>query len=60
MTSLIMTYLTIAGLLALTTFPVLVPAIITAGHAIRRRISGPARAANYLPTVSRRLAAAAA
>ncbi len=39
MTSLIMTYLTIAGMLVLTTFPVLVPAIITAGHLIRRRIS---------------------
>jgi ABC-type transport system involved in cytochrome c biogenesis permease component len=60
MASVITTYLTIAGMLALTTFPVLVPALITAGHAIRHRISGPARAANYLPTVSRRLAAAAA
>jgi hypothetical protein len=44
-------------MLALTTFPVLVPAIITAGHAIRRRIAGPA---NYQPTVSRRRLAAAA
>ena len=60
MTSVIMTYLTIAGMLALTTFPVLVVALITAGHAVRRRIAGSARAANYLPTVSRRLAAAAA
>ena len=60
MTSLIMTYLTIAGMLALTTFPVLVPAIITAGHAIRRRFSGQARAAAYQPTVSRRSLAAAA
>jgi hypothetical protein len=34
-----MTYLTIVGMLVLTTFPVLVPAIITAGHAIRRWIS---------------------
>ena len=34
-----MTYLTIVGMLALTTFPVLVSAIITAGHVIRRRIS---------------------
>jgi hypothetical protein len=59
MTSVFMTYLTIAGMLALTTFPVLVPAIITAGHAIRRRFA-PARSAAYLPTVSRRLAAAAA
>jgi hypothetical protein len=57
MTSVIMTYLTIAGMLALTTFPVLVPAIITAGHAIRRQIAGPA---NYQPTVSRRRLAAAA
>ena len=57
MTSVFMTYLTIAGMLALTTFPVLVPAIITAGHAIRRRIAGPA---NSQPTVSRRRLAAAA
>ena len=60
MSSVISTYLTIAAMLALTTFPVLVPAIITAGHAIRRRFAGPARSAAYLPTVSRRLAAAAA
>ena len=60
MTSVIMTYLTIAGMLALTTFPVLVPAIITAGHAIQRRIAGPARAAAYQPTVSRRRLAPAA
>ena len=59
MSSVIATYLTIAAMLVLTTFPVLVPAIITAGHAIRRRISAQARAA-YLPTVSRRLAAATA
>jgi hypothetical protein len=59
MTSVITTYLTIAGMLALTTFPVLVPALITAGHVIRRRISGPARAAVYQPTVSRRRLAAA-
>lgn len=39
MTPLIMTYLTILGMLVLTTFPVLVPAFITAGHLIRRRIS---------------------
>jgi ABC-type transport system involved in cytochrome c biogenesis permease component len=56
MTSVIMTYLTIAGLLALTTFPVLVPVLITAVHAIIRRTAGPARAATYQPTVSRRLA----
>ncbi len=55
-----MSYLTIAAMLVLTTFPVLVPAIITAGHAIMRRTSGPARAATYQPTVSRRLAFAAA
>ncbi len=59
MSSVIATFLTIATMLVLTTFPVLVPAIITAGHAIRRRISVRARAA-YLPTVSRRLAAATA
>jgi hypothetical protein len=59
MASVIETYLTIAGMLALTTFPVLVPAFITAGHAIRRRISPRARA-TYQPTVARRLAAAAA
>jgi hypothetical protein len=39
MTPLIMSCLTILGMLVLTTFPVLVPAIITAGHLIRRRIS---------------------
>ena len=60
MSSVIATYLTIAAMLALTTFPVLVAALITAGHAIRRRIAGPARSAAYLPTASRRLAATAA
>jgi hypothetical protein len=60
MSSVIETYLTIAAMLALTTFPVLVPAIITAAHAIIRRTAGPARAATYQPTVSRRLAAPAA
>ena len=60
MSSVISTYLTIAGMLALTTFPVLVPAIITAGHAIRRRFFAPANGAAYQPTVSRRLVAAAA
>jgi hypothetical protein len=39
MTSLIMTYLTIAGMLVLTTLLVLVRVIITAGHLIGRRIS---------------------
>ena len=52
MTSVIMTYLTIAGMLALTTFPVLVPAIITAGYAIRRRIFAQSGSAAYLTTVS--------
>ena len=37
MSSVIATYLTIAAMLALTTFPVLVPALITAVHAIIRR-----------------------
>ena len=60
MTSVIMTYLTMVGMLALTTFPILVPAIITAGHAIIRRTGGPARAATYQPTVSRRFAVPAA
>jgi hypothetical protein len=39
MTPLIMTCLSIAGWLVLTTFPALVPAIITAGHAILSWIS---------------------
>jgi hypothetical protein len=39
MNSLFMTYLTIVGMLVLTTFPVLVPAIVTANTVIRRRIS---------------------
>jgi hypothetical protein len=60
MTSVIMTYLTIAGLLLLPTLPVTVPAIITAAHAIMRRTAGPARAATYRPTVSRRVAVPAA
>jgi ABC-type transport system involved in cytochrome c biogenesis permease component len=60
MSSLISTYLTIAAMLTLTTFPVLVPVLITAGHAIARRTGGAARAANYLPTASHRMAAAAA
>jgi hypothetical protein len=34
-----MSYLSIASMLAFTTFPVLVPAIITAGHAILSWIS---------------------
>ena len=60
MTSVIMTYLTIAAMLVLATFPVLVPAIITAGHAIMRRTAGPARASTYRPTVSHRVAVPAA
>ena len=60
MTSVIMTYLTIAGILVLPSFPVLIPAIIAAGHAIMRRTAGPARAATYRPTVSRRIAVPAA
>lgn len=60
MTSVIMAYLTIAGMLVFCTFPVLVAAIITVGHAIMRRTRGPARAATYRPTVSRRLAVPAA
>ena len=60
MSSVIATYLTIAAMLALTTFPALIPMLITAGHAILRRTGGPARAAKYQPTVSRRLVAAAA
>ncbi len=58
MSSLITTYLTIAAMLTLTTFPVLIPMLITAGHAIRRRISEQARTA-YLPTVPRQRLAAA-
>jgi ABC-type transport system involved in cytochrome c biogenesis permease component len=60
MSSLISTYLTIAAMLALTTFPVLIPMLITAGHAVARRTGGAALKANYLPTASRRLVAAAA
>jgi hypothetical protein len=60
MSTVIATYLTIAAMLVLTTFPVLVPAVITAVHAVVRQFSGPARAATYRPTVSRRLAVAAA
>ena len=60
MTSVLMSYLTIAGMLALTTFPVLIPAIITAGHAIMRRSSQRAGDVRYLPTASRRLVATAA
>jgi hypothetical protein len=37
MTSLVTAILTVVGMIVLTTFPVLVPVIITAGHAIRRR-----------------------
>jgi hypothetical protein len=37
MPALIMTYLTILGILGLITLPVTGPALITAGHVIRRR-----------------------
>jgi hypothetical protein len=60
MFSVFLTFLSIAAMIVLTIFPVLIPAVITAGHTVIRRVSGPARAANYLPTASRRLAAAAA
>jgi hypothetical protein len=60
MTSVLMSYLTIAAMLALTTFPVLVPAVITAVHTVMRRSSRRAGDVRYLPTASRRLAAAAA
>ncbi|MEB4211805.1 hypothetical protein [Mycobacterium sp. 94-17] len=59
MSSLITSYLTIAAMLVLITFPVLVPALITAVHAVVRRGSGRAGAARYLPTASRRVVSAA-
>lgn len=55
MMSVISTYLSIAAMIVLTTLPVLVPAIITAVHAIIGRVSGPARATHLRPTVARRL-----
>lgn len=58
MTSVVMSYLSIAAMLALTTLPVLIPAIITAVHAVMHRSSRPDREARYLPAASRRLAAA--
>jgi hypothetical protein len=58
MISIISTYLSIAAMIVLTIFPVLVPAIITAGHAVIGRFGGPARAAGHQSTVERRLAAA--
>jgi len=60
MYSVFLTFVSIAAMIVLTMFPVLIPALITAGHVVIRRTSGPARAANYLPTASRRLVAAAA
>ncbi|MGB9303298.1 MAG: hypothetical protein ACLPXZ_09550 [Mycobacterium sp.] len=60
MFSVFLTFLSLAAMIVLTIFPVLIPALITAVHTIIRRTAGPARAANYLPTASRRLAAAAA
>ncbi len=59
MISVISTYLSIAAMIVLTTFPVLLPAIITAVHVIIDRVGGPSRAAHHRPTVARRLAAAA-
>jgi hypothetical protein len=46
--------LIVAAVLVLVLSPVLVPAIITAGHAIRRRFFAQSGSAAYLPTVSRR------
>ncbi len=60
MASVIGTYLTIVAMLVLTTFPVLIPALITAGHAIMDLKGRPGRAPKYQPTAARRLAAAAA
>ena len=60
MISVFLSLLSIAAMIVLTMFPVLIPALITAGHVVIRRTSGPARAATYLPTASRRLAAPAA
>jgi hypothetical protein len=39
MNALVMTYLTIVGMLLLTTFPLLVPVIVTVSTVIRHRIS---------------------
>ncbi len=39
MNSVVMTYLTIVGMLLLTTFPLHVPVIVTVSTVIRRRIS---------------------
>jgi hypothetical protein len=36
MHSLIATYLTIVGMLLLTTFPLLIPAVVSVGHSILR------------------------
>jgi hypothetical protein len=44
MSELISTYLTILAMLGLTTFPVLVPAFISAGHAILRWMPGTVNA----------------
>jgi hypothetical protein len=55
MPALIMTYLTILAMLGLTTFPVTVPAVITAGHVIRRRTW-----VCWTPRAQRRLVLAAA
>jgi ABC-type transport system involved in cytochrome c biogenesis permease component len=56
-----MTYLTLAAMLALVLFPLLIPTTITAVHAVRRwqPTSAPARMAGYPRRMApRRLAAA--
>ncbi len=58
MISVISTYLSIAAMIVLTTFPVLLPAIISGVHAIMGRVGGPARAADRASKAERRLAAA--
>ena len=59
----IMTYLTLAAMLALVLFPLLIPATITAVHAVRRwqPTWGPARMVGYTRRMApRRLAVPAA
>ena len=58
-----MTYLTLAAMLLLTVWPILVPAIIHGAHAVIRwrRTHAPAQATSYpLPMASRRRAVPAA
>ena len=57
MFSVILSFVSIGAMIVLTIFPLLIPLIISAGHALVRRTSG-AQATNYLPTASRPLAAA--